>query len=689
MKLISSSKTKSGMRSLLVLPAVLLWLELMLRVRSGYAVLFPGSAEIALTALGCGLVLGALLRLLKKPGPLTVLTAVLAEILTIWFLITFFTNDFYHVYMGPLIVVQEAGNVAGGFGDTVLEVIWKGLPTILLFHLPLVLLLVFRKRLFLPGSRRLPWALLSLLLGLSAIFCGYEANMAQPSLRSQYTTDYDYNSAVPQLGALTSLGLDLHYGLNSANAAGQIAFSSETVAEAPSYTPPEKKAEPAEPAAEKMDVPETPEEAPPEEPVEYGRNELDIDFAALAEGTKDETLRSMYSYVSTQTASSKNEFTGLFKGKNLILICAESFTKEVIDPERTPTLYRMASKGIVFEDFYVPIRSGSTSTGEYQFLTGNIPANSEATKITANQNMYFTMGNVLQREGYYSLAMHNGTNDYYMRDKTHKNLGYSDWIAYGSGMENYITWQWPASDNEMITNTLPLYIDKQPFSIYYLTISGHFNYTFYGNKMCMLHQEEMEGLPYGEETRSYLAAQQEIECALTTLLDALEKAGIADDTVICLCADHYPYRYNSISELYGTYQMNSEVMGHNQAVLWCGCLEDREEPVRVSTPAWSGDLLPTLLNLFGVDFDSRLFNGRDVLAEDSRPLVIFADLSWKTEVGYFDHTANSFTVCDGFDPDADYSDYLAQMQQIVSNQYAFARGIHAVDFYGSLFGENG
>ena len=108
--------------------------------------------------------------------------------------------------------------------------------------------------------------------------------------------------------------------------------------------------------------------------MEYGYNEMNIDFDALISSTDDKDLQAIHSYVAGLEPSRQNEYTGLFKGKNLILITAEAFSKEVIDPVRTPTLYRLANKGIVFEDYYQPAWGGSTSTGEYSMLMGLVPS---------------------------------------------------------------------------------------------------------------------------------------------------------------------------------------------------------------------------------------------------------------------------------------------------------------------------
>mgnify|MGYP000568022791 CR=1 FL=1 len=133
----------------------------------------------------------------------------------------------------------------------------------------------------------------------------------------------------------------------------------------------------------------------------------------------------------------------------------------------------------------------------------------------------------------------------------------------------------------------------------------------------------MADLPYSEPVKCYLASQLELELAVSSLVEQLEEAGKLEDTVIVLSADHYPYGL--------TDEEYSELLGHtvdpvfeiyeNSLILWSA---DMEEPVYVDKYCSSLDLLPTLSNLFGLEYDSRLMMGSDILS-DEPALVIFAN----------------------------------------------------------------
>ena len=126
----------------------------------------------------------------------------------------------------------------------------------------------------------------------------------------------------------------------------------------------------------------------------------------------------------------------------------------------------------------------------------------------------------------------------YGRALSHPNLGY-DWRQCSECL-NLLTKEinqegdayWPQSDDYMVEQSLQEYLTKEPFHIYYLTLSGHLPYGFESNQMSKRNQEAVASLPYSEKTKSYIAANLELEKGLTRLVNALEEAGIADRTVV-------------------------------------------------------------------------------------------------------------------------------------------------------------
>ena len=222
---------------------------------------------------------------------------------------------------------------------------------------------------------------------------------------ARFSSAYNFDSAVRVLGLNIAIPLD---AINSGGSDG----------ETPEFVVVDSAAAPAESSPETSSPAE--ETAPAEtEAVVYGDNVMDIDFNALIANTGNSRINAVSQYVSSQTPSKKNEYTGMFAGKNLILITAEAFAKQVIDPERTPTLYRMATKGIQFTDYYQPAWGGSTTTGEFSNVIGLVPADvGMCMKQAVYQDLFLTMGHQLQKLDYYSAAYHNHFADFYDRNKT-------------------------------------------------------------------------------------------------------------------------------------------------------------------------------------------------------------------------------------------------------------------------------
>ncbi len=592
---------------------------------------------------------------------------ILLVTITVIFIVNYFVYYVFKIFYDVNTVTAGGGDALGGFKDMIFEIVFctNGLLHIFLFALPAILYFATRKK-WDNGEQSHKVQILYVVLSCVISFVCTEGTIKLDEKYNRiYSTEYNYQSSVTSFGLLHSIALDIEKNLFEKT---DVSFS--TVEE--------------EPTTEE-------ESSSPKETV-YEKNIMDIDFDTLEQNASSDYIQ-LDDYVQSQTASLQNEYTGLFKGKNLIMISAEAFSAEVIDEERTPTLYRLATKGINFTDYYQPASAGTTG-GEYENIFGMLPMlGGSSFKITATRNNYLTMGSQLNRLNYNGWAFHNNDYTFYDRDKTHNNLGYSNgFMGYGNGMEEYVTNEWPQSDLEMIEGTLPLYIDSEPFNVYYMSVSGHNGYSLSANAMAKKNWDRVKDLDYSDEVKGYLAANMELEDALTYLVNALEEKGIADDTVIVLGADHFPYGldYNAslgnmpyLSELYGYNVTNYLERDHNRLIIWSGCLED-DDPIIVDDPVFSLDILPTLCNLFGVEYDSRLLPGRDVFSTTS-PLIFNTNYDWKTDKGTYLSWTNTFTPKDENTviPDG----YVEKMKTIVSNKIKYCDAVLKLDYFSYLFGK--
>ncbi len=226
---------------------------------------------------------------------------------------------------------------------------------------------------------------------------------------------------------------------------------------------------------------------------------------------------------------------------------------------------------------------------------------------------------------------------------------------------------------------MPEYIDKEPFHTYYMTVSGHMNYTFSGNRMSAKNKEAVDHLPYSMEAKAYMACNVELDRALERLIAELEVKGIADKTVIALSTDHYPYglEKDKIDELAGHKVEENFELYKNYFILWSGSMN---KPIIIDKPCSSLDIVPTLSNLFGLSYDSRLYMGKDILS-DSDSLVIFSNRSFITDkIMYNSKTKEIIKLTEEELPE----DYISTMNKIVNNKFLVSERILDEDYYSYI-----
>lgn len=658
----------------LFVAAMAIFGEVMLHLWTTDSIVPGRFAAVAVLALAFGALLALLISFV--PGKAQKWVAViLSLVLAVLYLAEYFMIDAYKNYMSLSTMFARAGDVMGGFADTVITLLSQNVWRICLMLLPVLLFAVFAE------GRKVTWKLRGILAGAAAVLylLGFGIVYAVGTDVDRLDKAYNFDSAVRSFGLHVGLGLDMVRASGSGDAEPEFVTIQQTT------QPTEATQAPMETATTEA----TEATEPTEPPVVYEAHAFDLDYAALAESAVNPNVASIHRYVASLGPAMENEYTGLFEGKNLIFITAEAFSAEVIDPERTPTLYRLATEGIQFTDYYQPVWGGSTTTGEFTNLVGLVPIGGGSSMLeVTEQDMFLLMGKQLQKLGYSATGYHNHTFTYYSREKTHTHLGLDEFIAVGNGMEEGITLTSPESDLEMIDFTLPKHLGDEPFYLYYMTMSGHATYFQKGHAMARKNYDVVKDLPYSETVKCYLAANMELEYALESMVRQLEEAGIADDTVIVLATDHYPYglersdawgnQKDYLAELYGQSITDNMVRDHSALIIWSGSIEDMD--IVVDTPVYSLDILPTLSNLFGLEYDSRLLVGRDVFSDD-QPLVLWPTYSWKTDKGSFNSTTGLFTPVDGEEVD---EEYVAYIKDLVANKMTFSKAVQNYDYYDEL-----
>ncbi len=545
-----------------------------------------------------------------------VISSILSFFLTFIYAAQVIYYAFYSSIFSIYSVKAGTGQVFGDFFSAIFNMIMNNIVVIILLFVPFILYLIFAGKIFNFERTEVNSLVLSILF---VIFFFVSYAVISFSKKSIYSINRLYREThapmitINKVGLLSMEMLDLKRYI--------FGFEDKLYVEEKEKT----------------------EEVILEEEVKY--NVTEIDFDSLIANESDETVKSMHEYFKGVVPTKQNDYTGMFKGKNLIYITAEGFDTIAVHPEVTPTLYKLVNNGFVFENYYQPLFTVSTSDGEYMFMNSLIPKEG-VWSFSRSSNIYmpYGLGKVFNNLGYNAVnAYHGHTYTYYDRQKSHPNLGFNLYKGCGNGLEKLMNCKsWPESDVEMMNATMPDYINEEKFMVYYMTISGHLNYTFVGNNMSYRNRKLVENLPYSSNVKAYIAANIEFDKAMEKLLNSLEEAGKLDDTVIVISPDHEPYglKVEELNEVSEKDRGDKFELYHTSLVIYNSAME---ENVKVSKYVSSIDVLPTVYNLFGVEYDSRLLMGRDALNSDEDGLVMLSDRSWINENGSYNSLTGVFT----------------------------------------------
>ena len=564
----------------------------------------------------------------------------------------------YHFIFGTLYsvaMVSQGGEAMTNFWRELLAAMGDHFPWLIALLVPLALRIFLRKGL--KGELRAKGRIVLLALAV-ALFALTRAGIWQTG--TEMFSDEDYyrsreiatNQNVQRFGLLTTIRLEL---------------TRHAKTEEQDYYIPE----------------ETQGENPAQEPAEVRYNVMDIDFDALNALTEDKKLLAINDYCSKVTGTNQNEYTGMLKDYNLIVMCAESFSPAAIDKDLTPNLYKLTQQGIIFNNYYNTFPN-TTTDGEYALMQGLYPdagRSKAVSSLYASRNSYlpFTLGNAFQSQrGVESFGYHNYRGSYYGRSESHPNMGYTMKFA-GDGMT--FTTNWPASDLEMMEQSVDDYIGKEPFHAYYMTFSGHYKYDIGTNEMAKRNWDQVKDLPYSSNAiKAYLSCNIEFDKAIGYLMERLEQAGVADRTAIVIAGDHFPYglKDSEYAELIG-HDIDGFSKYKSTLIFWVGGLEKN---IVVDEYCCNVDVLPTILNLWGFEYDSRLLAGTDVFSDGTHAAVL-VDKSFLTDKVWFNASTGEirYQVPESEIPEG----YVENMNQLIATRFSISADILNTAYYNFVF----
>jgi len=345
--------------------------------------------------------------------------------------------------------------------------------------------------------------------------------------------------------------------------------------------------------------------------------EFDIQVTPI-EIQKELTLEEQISQLLNQKSEpTRNDFSGIFEGKNLLLIEAESLNNLAIDPELTPTLYRLKHSGLVVRGYNSPLLPGSTSDTEFMVNTSLLPANNG--KITfnsyANNTYPLTLAKMFSENDYFSMASHNNYGIYYNRSEMLPRLGYTFYDAIGLNAYDNVP------DSDVIDHVKWIMYEYEKVFSFWITYNGHQPYSLDTLTEDVLKYYDLVNKKYPEmlePEKTYFAKNMDLDRGLASLLKDYGNNGLLEDLVIVIYGDHFPKGLFANKEDYRlmceTNEIDFESCFNTPFIIWnndsiMGYID------KVSSPL---DIAPTIYDLFNINYPYNLALGNSVFDTNYR-----------------------------------------------------------------------
>ncbi len=414
---------------------------------------------------------------------------------------------------------------------------------------------------------------------------------------------------------------------------------------------------------------------------DYTRYIDDTLWEQIINDETDKNYKKLNNYFISQEITDRNEFSGFFKNKNLIVIMMESTNTILLNEEYFPNFHKMYTEGWAWENAYSPRNSCSTGNNEMSGMVSLFTVNNSCTANRFKNNIYpESIFNLFNNAGYTTTSFHNYTDQYYSRTIFHPNMGSGHFYGVqelGIPYSN-VYQEWP-SDVELMEKVLNITKDQDKFMTWITTVSAHQPYT-QNSELGEKHLDLFANTDYNISLKRYMSKLKEFDLALGTLLDGLKNQGKLNNTVIVLYADHYPYGLNNNTlNTYFDYDVTTNY-------------EVDKTPFVIYNPEMQGqkhseytsymNITPTLANLFVLDYDPRLYVGKDILSKNYENRVIFADGSWQDTKAFYNASTGKISY---YEPNKTYTaEEIRSINTDIRNRIAMSNLAIKVNYFNHL-----
>lgn len=423
-----------------------------------------------------------------------------------------------------------------------------------------------------------------------------------------------------------------------------------------------------------------------------GPNVTDIDFDSIlttsAGSDRAQDVADIVDYFRNASSTDRNDYTGMFEGYNVVFVTAENFSKYAVTEERTPTLYKMLNGGFVFNNYYAQNFVSNATGNEYALTNSMVPGSSVREAVgeinVLDRDMYFSLEDQLSRLGYKVNTYNDTQYDDFVFDMTSASgsdttatAGTSTDSTEDTADTDTAGTSSSSSASSMVAQTTSDYMGDSLFYTEYKINAGISSYDYDSNN---IYAEQLSELDYSDSTKAYMAYQMALDQQMEELLSALDSAGIADKTLIVIAPNPSGTSTQAIlEELSGQDMTSTLALRSNSLIVYSPSMSS---PISIDKYCSSLDVLPTLSNLLGLEYDSRLMMGKDILSSATQ-LVMFPEssgYSFITEDYIYDaESGDSIALGDGtesIDPAT-----VDSMNTMLSEMSSISNLVFATDFY--------
>ena len=403
----------------------------------------------------------------------------------------------------------------------------------------------------------------------------------------------------------------------------------------------------------------------------------------ISDEAANEAQKFLDAYVNNDN---KNEYSGIFANKNLIMILCESLDDSIVNEDLMPNLYKLKNDSWYFADHYAPLLKYHTSDSEFISQTGMLPSQKYgSTYMNFADNSYpYSLGNLFKDNGYNTNAYHSFYEYFYNRDVMYDALGIDNF--YGArelelkvdkndlnGLNGFY------EDEKLLEKMFATTNIDEPFYNLVLSLSGHSSYRAtrpdIQEKLAILNNMD-EYKNYPQEAKCYIASQMLFDDAIGYLVDKLDELGILDDTVICLFSDHYPY---GMADKNAMNKIVDNSTPYSASRVFSLIYNSEVSPKIIDKTTSTFDLYPTLANLFGLDISKAYTVGHDIFSDENN-FVLFGNGDVLNDEYYYS-ASNDLIYDRNMKITGSYDDDFNQAMNDAANILEHAQDVLRADLY--------